>query len=149
MTANATFFVTERKDILLVSAKATRFTPDAEALAASMPPMAPEGAPAAELPAPPMGAGAMQADDASSDSIHTVWIKESNGGMHPQKVTVGVTDEFNYEVVSGLEEGDEVVTTMTTGTQAQKATTSGGFFRPPGSEKRTPTTNTQRSGPPQ
>jgi len=149
MTANATFFVTERKDILLVSAKATRFTPDPEALAAYMPPMGPDGAQAAERPAPPMGEGAMPADNAGNDSIHTVWIKESNGGLHPQKVTVGVTDEFNYEVVSGLEEGDEVVTTMTTGTQAQKATTSGGFFRPPGSEKRTPTTNTQRSGPPQ
>jgi HlyD family secretion protein len=149
MTANATFFVTERKDILLVSAKATRFTPDPEALAAYMPPMGGDGAQAAELPAPPMGAGTMQADGAGNDSIHTVWIKETNGGLHPQKVTVGVTDEFNYEVVSGLEEGDEVVTTMTTGTQAQKATTSGGFFRPPGSEKRTPTTNTQRSGPPQ
>jgi len=149
MTANATFFVTERKDILLVSAKATRFTPDPEALAAYMPPMGPDGAQAAERPAPPMGEGAMPADNAGNDSIHTVWIKESNGGLHPQKVSVGVTDEFNYEVVSGLEEGDEVVTTMTTGTQAQKATTSGGFFRPPGSEKRTPTTNTQRSGPPQ
>jgi HlyD family secretion protein len=149
MTANATFFVTERKDILLVSAKATRFTPDPEALAAYMPPMGGDGAQAAERPAPPMGEGAMPAEDAGNDSIHTVWIKGTNGGLHPQKVTVGVTDEFNYEVVSGLEEGDEVVTTMTTGTQAQKATTSGGFFRPPGSEKRTPTTNTQRSGPPQ
>jgi HlyD family secretion protein len=149
MTANATFFVTERKDILLVSAKATRFTPDPEALAAYMPPMGGDGAQAAELPAPPMGAGAMPAENVGNDSIHTVWIKETNGGLHPQKVTVGVTDEFNYEVVSGLEEGDEVVTTMTAGTQTQKATTSGGFFRPPGSEKRTPTTNTQRSGPPQ
>jgi len=149
MTANATFFVTEKKDILLVSAKATRFTPDAEALAAYMPPMGGVGAQAAELPAPPMGGGAKPAEGASNDSIHNVWIKENNGGLHPQKVTVGVTDEFNYEVVSGLKEGDEVVTTMTTGTQTKKATTSGGFFRPPGSEKRTPTTNTQRNGPPQ
>ena len=150
MTANATFFVTERKDILLVSAKATRFTPDPEALAASMPPMAPEGVPAAELPAPPMGAGAMQADDASSDSIHTVWIKESNGGMHPQKVTVGVTDEINFEVINGLNEGDEVITTITTtGAATQTGKTSTSFFKPPGSEKRTATTNTQRGGPPQ
>jgi len=150
MTANATFFVTERKDILLVSAKATRFTPDAEALAASMPPMAPEGAQAAELPAPPTGVGAMPAEGAGSDSIHTVWIKESNGGMHPQKVTVGVTDEINFEVINGLNEGDEVITTITTtGAATQKGTTSTSFFKPPGSEKRTATTNTQRSGPPQ
>lgn len=150
MTANATFFVTERKDILLVSAKATRFTPDAETLAASMPPMGPDGAQAAELPAPPAGEGAMPAEGAGSDSIQTVWIKESNGGLHPQKVTVGVTDEINFEVINGLNEGDEVVTSITTtGAATQKGTTSTSFFKPPGSEKRTATTNTQRGGPPQ
>lgn len=150
MTANATFFVTERKDILLVSAKATRFTPDAETLAASMPPMGGDGAQAAELPAPPTGEGAMSAEGAGSDSIHTVWIKESNGGLHPQKVTVGVTDEINFEVINGLNEGDEVVTSITTtGAQTEKGKTSTSFFKPPGSEKRTATTNTQRGGPPQ
>ena len=150
MTANATFFVTERKDILLVSAKATRFTPDPETLAAYMPPMGGDGAQAAELPAPPMGVGAMPTENAGNDSIHTVWIKGTNGGLHPQKVTVGVTDEINFEVVNGLNEGDEVVTTMsTTGAQTEKGTTSTSFFKPPGSEKRTATTNTQRGGPPQ
>jgi len=150
MTANATFFVTERKDILLVSAKATRFTPDPEALAAYMSPMGPDGAQAAELPAPPAEEGAMSTKDAGNDSIHTVWIKASNGGLHPQKVTVGVTDEINFEVINGLNEGDEVVTSITTtGTATQKGTTSTSFFKPPGSEKRTATTNTQRGGPPQ
>jgi len=150
MTANATFFVTERKDILLVSAKATRFTPDPEALAAYMPPMGPDGAQAAELPAPPTGVGALPAGNAGNDSIHTVWIKESNGRIHPQKVTVGVTDEINFEVVNGLNAGDEVVTSITTtGAQTTKGKTSTSFFKPPGSEKRTATTNTQRGGPPQ
>lgn len=150
MTANATFFVTERKDILLVSAKATRFTPDPETLAAYMPPMGPDGAQAAELPAPPAGVGAMPAANAGNDSIHTVWIKESNGRIHPQKVTVGVTDEINFEVVNGLNAGDEVVTSITTtGAQTSKGKTSTSFFKPPGSEKRTATTNTQRGGPPQ
>lgn len=150
MTANATFFVTERKDILLVSAKATRYTPDPEAMAAYMPPMSPEGAPAAELQAPPTGEGAISAEVAGSDSIYTVWIKDINGGIHPQKVTVGVTDEINFEVINGLNEGDEVITTVTTtGDATQKGTTSTSFFKPPGSEKRTATTNTQRGGPPQ
>lgn len=150
MTANATFFVTERKDILLVSAKATRFTPDPETLAAYMPPMGQDGVQAAERPAPPMGEGAMSTEDAGNDSIHTVWIKETNGGLHPQKVTVGVTDEINFEVINGLNVGDEVVTSLTTtGGETQKGTTSTSLFRPPGSEKRTATTNTQRGGPPQ
>jgi len=150
MTANATFYVTEKKNILLVSAKATRFTPDPEALMAYMPPMGPDGALAAGHPAPPMGGGVMPAQESGNDSIHTVWIKESNGGIHPQKITVGVTDEINFEVVNGLNEGDEVVTSITTtGAQTLKGKTSTSFFKPPGSEKRTSTTNTQRGGPPQ
>jgi HlyD family secretion protein len=150
MTANATFYVTERKNILLVSAKATRFTPDPEALAAYMPPKGPDGTQTSELPALPMGVGAMPAENAGNDSIHTVWIKGTNGGIHPQKITVGVTDEINFEVINGLNAGDEVVTSITrTGVQTQKGKTSTSFFKPPGSEKRTATTNTQRGGPPQ
>ncbi|MBV5348744.1 hypothetical protein JZU61_03700, partial [bacterium] len=125
-------------------------TPDPEALAAYMPPMGQDGAQAAELPAPPTGEGAISAEVAGSDSIYTVWIKDINGGIHPQKVTVGVTDEINFEVINGLNEGDEVITTVTTtGDATQKGTTSTSFFKPPGSEKRTATTNTQRGGPPQ
>jgi HlyD family secretion protein len=150
MTANATFFVTERKNVLLVSAKAARFTPDPAALAAYMPPKPGEGTQTKEPPMPPMDASAMKAQKTENDSIHTVWIKETNGGIHPQKVTVGVTDEINFEVVNGLSEGDEVVTSMTTsGAQTAKGKTSSSFFKPPGSEKRTATTNTQRGGPPQ
>jgi HlyD family secretion protein len=150
MTANATFFVTERKNILLVSAKAARFTPDPEALAAYMSSLGTGSAQASEPPAPPMEEGTMHAVDAGNDSIHTVWIKGSNGGLHPQKVTVGVTDEINFEVVNGLNAGDEVVTSITTtGAATTKGKTSTSFFKPPGSEKRTATTNTQRGGPPQ
>lgn len=151
MTANATFYVTERKNILLVSAKATRFTPDPETMVAYMPPMGLDGAPAAEFsapPMPPMGEGAMSMEGASNDSIHTVWIKGINGALHPQKITVGVTDEINFEVINGVNEGDEVVTSMTlAGAPTLNGKKSTSFFKPPGSEKRTPTTNTQRGGP--
>jgi len=153
MTANATFFVTERKNILLVSAKAARFTPDPETMMAYMPPMGKDGAPAAGFsapPMPPMGEGAMSMEGAKNDSIHTVWIKGTNGALHPQKITVGVTDEINFEVINGLKEGDEVVTSMTiAGANTLNGKKSTSFFKPPGSEKRTPTTNTQRGGPPQ
>jgi HlyD family secretion protein len=92
----------------------------------------------------------MPAQESGNDSIHTVWIKGSNGGIHPQKIKVGVTDEINFEVINGLNEGDEVVTSITTtGAATTKGKTSSSFFKPPGSEKRTATTNTQRGGPPQ
>jgi HlyD family secretion protein len=158
MTANATFYVTERKDILLVPAKAVRFTPDPAVMAAYMPPMGGDGAKASETPMPPMGGGAMPAGGAmtkeksTNDSIQMVWIK-SNNGLHPQRVTVGATDEINYEVVQGLKEGDEVVTSMTSSTTAQAGTantTAKSPFMPqrPGSTKRSSTTNTQQGGPP-
>jgi HlyD family secretion protein len=158
MTANATFFVTERKDILLVSAKATRFTPDPTALAAYMAPIRGNGAQASERPEHPMGngpmpnEGGMSSKKADNDSIHMVWIKESNGEIHPKRITVGVTDEINYEVVNGLNEGEEVVTSMTAGVTQTSATakTAKSPFMPqrPGSTKRSATTNTQQGGPP-
>lgn len=160
MTANATFFVTERKDILLVSAKATRFTPDEATLASIAPPMGgSQGVQASERPMPPMGEGAMpeggpmQMQKTDNDSTRMVWIKETNGGIHPKRITVGVTDEINYEVVKGLNEGEEVITSITTtGTvQAGKASTARNPFMPPrpGSNRRTSTTNTQQGPPPQ
>ena len=114
MTANASFFVTERKEIILVPSKSTQFAPDMEALAkynqngaGNMPPM------------PPMGDGPK---DKQSDSDKTVWLK-SGLSVHPRKIKVGVTDEIHYEVLSGLNEGDEVVLSMSTGASDTKAKT--------------------------
>lgn len=155
MTANATFYVTERRDILLVPAKAIHFTPDPLVMAAYMPPMGGDGAKASE---PPMGGGAMPAGGAmmkeksTNDSIQMVWIKSANG-LHPQRVTVGATDEINYEVVKGLKEGDEVITSMTSSAPAQAGTATPAAKSPfmpqrPGGTKRSATTNTQQGGPP-
>ena len=116
MTANASFFVTERKDIILVPSKSTQFIPDMEALATynqngmgNLPPM------------PQMGEGGPK-DKQNNDSDKTVWIKDGLS-VHPQKIKVGVTDEIHYEVLSGLNEGDEVVLSMSTGAADQKAKT--------------------------
>ncbi len=150
MTANATFFVTERKDILLVSSKAIRFTPDPEALAAYMPPV-----PANQedkQPISPAGEGKQKGEFQDNDSAHTVWIKDGVG-IHPKRITVGVTDEINYEVVNGLAEGEEVVISLTSTTAQQSGGTSSAARSPfmpqrPGSTKRTSTTNTQAGPPP-
>ena len=146
MTANASFFVTERKNILLVAAKAIHFTPDPAQLAVYMQPMG--GAQASEPAMPPMGDGAMPMKKSGNDSIQNVWVKGSTG-IHPQPVTVGVTDEINYEVINGLNEGEEVVISMTSSTAvASKVKKSGGLFSPPGSNRKSSTTNTQQGGPP-
>jgi len=154
MTANATFFVTERKDILLVPAKAVRFNPDPELLAQVMPQNSnSEAAPGGDKPAHQMGEGGpSHMQKSENDSVKMVWIKGANG-IHPHRITVGVTDEVNFEVVKGLSEGEEVVTSITvTGGSASSSTTKAAKspFMPtrPGANKRSSTTNTQQGPPP-
>lgn len=121
MTANANFFVTERKDILLVPSKAVQFTPDQDAMATYNQHIA-QGNPAGAPLQAPVISGTSKDPKADSDE-KIVWIK--NGlSLHPQKVKVGVTDEIHYEVLSGLNEGDSVVISMTAATSGKKATAS-------------------------
>jgi len=135
MTANASFFVTERKEILLVPSKAVQFTPDQAALATynqSFP---------GSIPLTPQ-IGEAVAKNKQSDSVKTVWVKQGLM-IHPQEVTVGVTDEIHYEVLSGLKEGDEVVTSMSAASGGAKASTAAAKspFMPtrPGSNRKTTT----------
>jgi HlyD family secretion protein len=133
MTANASFFVTERKDIIVVPSKAVQFTPDQAAL---------------EIYNQSISGGTQsppQIDESvvkgkQSDSVKTVWVKQGLI-VHPLKVKLGVTDEIHYEVISGLNEGDEVITSMSAGTSSAKATTAAtkSPFMPqrPGSNRKT------------
>jgi len=135
MTANATFFVTEKKDIVLVPAKAVRFTPDPEALATYNQSNTTSGVKASEPQAPPV-----QLDQQADGESQTVWIKQG-AIIQPQKITVGVTDEIHFEALSGLKEGDEVVVsaTSTGGTAKAGATAVKSPFMPqrPGSNRKT------------
>ena len=144
MTANATFFVTEKIDIVLVPAKAVRFTPDPTALATYNERIPEGGAQASELQTPSINADAF-ADQQAGGEGQTVWIKQG-ALIHPQKITVGVTDEIHYEVLSGLKEGDEVVVSMSSANAGQTATGTAAAakspFMPqrPGSNRKTTTT---------
>ncbi len=135
MTANASFFVTERKNILVVPSKAVQFTPDQAELATY------NQSTASGNPSIPQNDEGMSKNK-QNDSVKTVWVK--NGLLiHPQIVKVGVTDEIHYELLSGLNEGDEVVTSMSAGAGSVKAKTAAAKspFMPtrPGSAKK-PTT---------
>lgn len=48
-----------------------------------------------------------------------VWVKDANG-IHPVPVELGANDGTNAEVISGLKEGEEVVTKMTLATAKEK-----------------------------
>lgn len=121
MTANATFFVTEAKDILLVPAKAIRFKPDPATVENYNESVLEGKEQIGERPKAPMGQGGPEFQKPDEEG-QIVWIKQA-GIIHPQKVTVGVTDEINYEVLSGLKEGDEVVVSMNTESAAQSSAT--------------------------
>jgi HlyD family secretion protein len=141
MTANANFFTTERKDIVVVPSKAIQFTPDEAALATYNQSQAPANPQASA----PMMVEPTPQGQSTESSDKTVWVK--NGAtLQPKKVQVGVTDEIHYEVLSGLKEGDEVVVAMSAATAAQVkgATAAKSPFMPqrPGSNRKTTTATT-------
>ena len=141
MTANATFFVTEKKDIVLVPSKAIRFTPDQEALAIYNQTTTGNGVQASEPQGLPIPEGGTFKNERAGDASHSVWVKEGSR-IHLQKVTLGVTDEIHYEVLSGLKEGDEVVVSMTSTGTTPAGTTSSAVKSPfmpqrPGSNRTT------------
>lgn len=112
MTASITIYVNEKKDILVVPGKAVRFSPDAETMAVYMKSL--KNVPGAEMPpipAPQGFVGTPEPNQEKKDN-NTIWTK--NGTMIvPHEVKIGENDGINYELVSGLKEGDEIVLSMT------------------------------------
>jgi len=132
MTASATIFIEEKKNTLVLSGKAVRFTPGSEYLMKMMKDAMknglPEGMPedfdpsAMNIPLPQAGmtAGSMPEGLAMPGSfpelpegVKTVWMKDSDKGLKPVMITLGIQNGSNVEVLSGLKEGDEVVVAMT------------------------------------
>lgn len=98
MTANASFYVTEKKNIVMMPAKALNFDPTKAELKSYQ-----EEHPETQLQTP----NTQPNDPNSPDKV--IWVKEGNS-LHKQQVKLGDTNELYYEVLSGLKEGDEVVT---------------------------------------
>lgn len=120
MTASATFFVTEKKDIVLVPAKAIRFTPDPVMLTSyNQANNGGEVQTSGPNNSPMMNAFAMKSSAGEAGKV--VWIKEGTK-IHPRKIEVGVTDEVHYEVLSGLNGGEEVVVAMSSSGAAKPGT---------------------------
>lgn len=100
MTANVVFYVTEKKDIVVVPNRALEFTPGITVLQAYQ-----EANPEAKVSMP------NPAEKAMSGPEKTVWIKVP-GAIFPRTVVAGETDEIHYEVISGIQEGEEVIISM-------------------------------------
>jgi HlyD family secretion protein len=145
MTANITIFVNEKSNILIVPGKATRFTPDQKLLSAyfkslGLPYKQNKGA--ALLPGARGGQAtpASSAGQVSAGSEIMLWVK--NGvELQPVKVKLGETDGVNFEMISGIREGDELIVSLAeevTTPETTAATASRSPFMPqrPGSNRR-------------
>ncbi|MFA7289981.1 MAG: efflux RND transporter periplasmic adaptor subunit [Melioribacteraceae bacterium] len=117
MTASITAYVKEVNDVLVLSGKAIRFTPDREIMADYF-----DTLPESERPQRKMEPMSEDKEDINdegnkkelSENMKRVWIK--NGDMiKPMMVETGMSDGTNLEILSGLNEGDEIVTSMEIG----------------------------------
>jgi HlyD family secretion protein len=107
MTANASIFVTEAKDLLIVDSKALRFTPDIT-LMADYEKKFPQTAKTAidlQLNKKPR-TGAKE-----NSKRGTLWVKKGDE-INPVKVVTGLSDGTNTEIVSGALVGEEVISSM-------------------------------------
>lgn len=114
MTASVSFYPEEKDKTLILPARALNVSIDQDEImiyAKSNPEVLIEGV----------------TMKTNSDKERLVWIKNGNT-ISQKKVVVGNTDEANYEVLSGLKEGDEVLTTFET----EKPEVKKSIFAPPG-----------------
>jgi HlyD family secretion protein len=140
MTASATIYVEEKDSTLMLSGKATRFTPDIAYMNKQMEKVMknspkgsfPQGAAAGTPTQMPVNAAAGQNTNiqgapasgsfpamptggfggALPDGSKMVWIKDEKGGIRPTRITTGIDNGTYVEVLSGLKEGDEVIISM-------------------------------------
>lgn len=136
MTASINIYTMEMNDVLLLPAKATRFTPEKSQLG-KKPKRADQNG---EQP----DSGQMNKklvhtviEEGLSANQKTIWIPTDEGGMRPEIVEVGKTDGVNYQIISGLKEGDKVVLSVKEIIEsAEKESTSSPFMpTPPGQNK--------------
>jgi len=128
MTASATIYIEEKHNTLVVSGKSLRFTPDAEFLSEvmSQKSVIKSRSHTSEL----VSAGtpeaiqdnvdlARQYDKGLQESAgnqlreaRMLWIKSEKDMIYPVEVTIGIENGSDVEIISGLNEGDEVAVAM-------------------------------------
>lgn len=104
MTASTTIFVNEKTDIPVVPGKALRFAPDQTVYSSYL----------KSLPGEVSQKMAKTAvrSDAKDPKASYIWIKIGQA-IEQREVKIGSNDGINYELVSGLNQGDEIILAMT------------------------------------
>jgi HlyD family secretion protein len=134
MTANATIYVSENNNILIVNSKALRFTPDPKILAEIM-----KGKPSPQGSQYMGGQNRNRTGTAEGERKRPpiVWVKNVED-IHRVRVETGVSDGNNIEIKSGLNEGDEVILSAAFATKGNSSVTE---------ENRSPFMPTRRPAP--
>ncbi len=117
MTANITIIVAEAKDACLIPSKVLRFKPDSTLLAEyfrsvnEKPDTSRSSKRGQYYPGKKFNGSHVMNNQESNRSI--VWIKSGND-IHPVHIVTGINNEIDVQVVSGLKEGEDVVTAINT-----------------------------------
>lgn len=130
LTATIEVYVLEKNDILVVPSKALRFTPDPKLLISYVSqqekPEMPEGQHPSQMANPNM----MQGNTEGENAQQMIWVKEGTN-IHSVPVEIGLNDDINAEVISGIKSGQEVLLSMRQkGAQSQTARAGGSPFMP-------------------
>lgn len=94
LTANVSVYTEEKQNVTAVSSKALRYTPTKETI------------------------GKMKIQDCSGKN--KVWVIDGNT-IKAVAVNIGMTDGIHTEILSGLKQGQEIVTGVTTATETAEA----------------------------
>jgi len=109
MTASTTIFVNEKVDIPVVPGKALRFNPDQTVYSSYLKSLPAEISQKMVKTLPTV--------DTKDTKSNFVWVKNGQE-IYQRDVKIGSNDGINYELLSGVNQGDEIVLSMT----VQKAT---------------------------
>ena len=134
MTANITVIIAEAKDACLIPSKVLRFKPDSAIVLAynksviEKPELRGSNTTTQNL----QGRKSSEMPDSNYNNVNrsVVWVKTGNG-IHPVSIKTGIDNEIDVQVLSGLKEGEEVVTAISAPTlpvTSQKSVTSSPFM---------------------
>jgi len=128
MTANVSVIIAQRKNVLQIPNGALRFFPPANAvIITNTPPAQPEPAVAAKTSHSGRHKHAVE-----QIQVHTVYVLTGNAPntkLEAIQIKAGITDGIYTEVLSGLNEGDKIVTSVVNPADAQANPFGGGFPR--------------------
>jgi HlyD family secretion protein len=110
MTASTTIYVEEKKDALFISGKTLKFKPSASYTGNMLPGKMP-GPGMKDMKAPE---GMPPMPQVTNLKSRTVWIRDTVTGLKPAMIITGIDNGSYVEVVSGLNENDEVVVSVKT-----------------------------------